>query len=59
MVPETYARWDAVEELSHHLEDAALYLEACIGEDPGDGSLIRAALGDIARVPHQGRESGV
>ena len=50
MVPETYARWDAAEELSHHPEDAALYLEACVVEDPGDGSLIRAALGDIARA---------
>ena len=25
-----------------------LYLEACAEEDPGDGSLIRAALNDIA-----------
>lgn len=55
MVPETYARWDEAEELSHHPEDAALYLEACVVEDPGDGSLIRAALGDIARAPHKGR----
>ena len=29
-------------------EDARLYLEACAEEDPGDGSLIRAALNDIA-----------
>ena len=27
-----------------------LYLEACAEEDPGDGSLIRAALNDIARA---------
>lgn len=27
-----------------------LYLEACADEDPGDGSLIRAALNDIARA---------
>jgi len=31
-------------------EDMLAYLEACAAEDPGDGSLIRAALGDIARV---------
>ena len=27
-----------------------LYLEAAAEEDPGDGSLIRAALNDIARA---------
>ena len=27
-----------------------LYFDACIEEDPGDGSLIRVALGDIARA---------
>ena len=27
-----------------------LYLEACAEEDPGDGSLMRAALHDIARA---------
>jgi len=26
-----------------------LYLNACIDDDPGDGSLIGAALNDIAR----------
>lgn len=57
MAPETYARWDIVEELGQNPEDAILYLEACVEEDPGDGSLIRAALGDIARVPHQDCES--
>ena len=31
-------------------EDLRLYLEACADEDPGDGSLIRAALNDIARA---------
>ncbi|MBL8445655.1 MAG: putative addiction module antidote protein [Zoogloeaceae bacterium] len=31
-------------------EDMVLYFEACLDEDPGDGSLIRAALGDIARA---------
>jgi len=31
-------------------EDARLYLQACAEEDPGDGSLIRAALNDVARA---------
>ena len=32
-----------------------LYLEACAEEDPGDGSLIRAALSDIARAGNMSR----
>lgn len=47
---ETFARWDAVEELLHHPEEFNEYLQGCIEEDPGDGSLIRAALSDIARA---------
>lgn len=31
-------------------EEMAAYLDACFEEDPGDGSLIRAALNDIARA---------
>lgn len=46
---ETFAKWDAAEHLRDH-EDVCLYLEACAEEDPGDGSLIRAALNDIARA---------
>jgi probable addiction module antidote protein len=42
-------KWDVVEHLKTD-EDMALYLDACMAEDPGDGSLIRAALGDIARA---------
>jgi probable addiction module antidote protein len=42
-------KWDVVEYLRSE-EDMALYLEACFEEDPGDGSLIRAALGDLARA---------
>lgn len=45
---ETFTRWDAAEHLQT-TADAQLYLEACAQEDPGDGSLIRAALNDIAR----------
>ncbi len=46
---ETFGRWDVTEHLRTK-EDARLYLEACAEEDPGDGSLIRAALNDIARA---------
>lgn len=42
-------KWDILDHLNSE-EDIALYLEACFEEDPGDGSLIRAALGDIARA---------
>ncbi len=44
----SFSKWKVTEHL-HTLEDARLYLEACAKEDPGDGSLIRAALNDIAR----------
>lgn len=43
------SKWDAVDHLNSE-EEMNLYLEACFEEDPGDGSLIRAALGDIARA---------
>lgn len=43
------SKWDVVDHLKTD-EDMALYLDACMEEDPGDGSLIRAALGDIARA---------
>ena len=46
---ETFSRWEVTEHLRTR-EDARLYLEACAEEDPGDGSLIRAALNDIARA---------
>lgn len=46
---EKFSRWDAADDLKTE-EDITLYFEACIDEDPGDGSLIRAALGDIARA---------
>jgi len=41
--------WDSAEYLSSN-EDIALYLDACMEDDPGDGSLIRTALGNIARA---------
>ena len=51
---ETFTRWDAADHLGS-AEDIRLYLEACAEEDPGDGSLIRAALNDIARARNMSR----
>ena len=51
---ESFTNWDAAEHLRTR-EDARLYLEACAEEDPGDGSLIRAALNDIARAGNMSR----
>ena len=51
---ETFSRWDAAEE-PRTPEDARLYLAACAEEDPGDGSLIRAALSDLARAGNMTR----
>ena len=48
-MPETFTRWDAANHLKTE-EDARLYLASCAEEDPGDGSLIRLALADIARA---------
>ena len=45
---ERFSKWDATEEV-RTLEDALPYMEACADEDPGDGSLIRTALNDVAR----------
>ena len=45
----TYRRWDPAEYIGNE-EDARLYLEACTEDDPGDGSLIRVALGNIGSV---------
>ena len=46
---EKFSRWDVVDYLKSD-EDMALYLDACIVEDPGDGSLVCTGLGDIARA---------
>ena len=51
---EAFTKWDVTEHLRTR-EDARLYLEACADEDPGDGSLIRAALNDIARAGNMSR----
>ena len=50
----TFSKWDVTEHLRTR-EDARLHLEACAEEDPGDGSLIRAALNDIARTRNMSR----
>ncbi len=46
---EKFTRLDTADYLSSE-EDMNSYLEACIEEDNGDGRLIAAALGDIARA---------
>lgn len=46
---EKFSRWDAADYLESE-EDIALYLDACLEDDPGDGSLVRAAINDIARA---------
>ena len=51
---EALTLWSAADHLRSK-EDVRLYLEACADEDPGDGSLIRAALNDIARAQNMSR----
>ena len=51
---ETFTKWDAAEHLRTR-EDVRLYVQACAEEDPGDGSLIRAALNDVARAGNMSR----
>jgi probable addiction module antidote protein len=46
---EKFSRWDSADYLKTE-EDITLYFEACLEEDPGDGSLIRSALGAISRA---------
>ena len=58
---ETFTKWDAAEHL-RTAEDARLYVQACAAEVPGDGSLIRAALNDVARAGNMSglaREAGM
>ena len=44
-----FSNWVAVDYI-HSKEDALLYLKACVDEDDGDGTLMLAALDDIARA---------
>jgi probable addiction module antidote protein len=58
---EKFTRWDSVDHLTTE-NDQTMYLNACLEEDPGDGSLVRAALGDIARargMSQLARDSGL
>ena len=60
-MPEKLTEFDASEYINTE-ERTRLYLEACTEEDPGDGSLIRAALNDIARARNMSslaREAGL
>ncbi len=54
---EKFFRYDTAKYL-HTEKDMALYLDACLEEDPGDGSLIRTALGVIARARVMSRLTG-
>ena len=51
---DTFTKWDAAEYLRTR-EDARFFVQACAEEDPGDGSLIRAALNDVARAGNMSR----
>ncbi len=53
-MPEKLTQFDAAEFIDTETR-ARLYLEAAADEDPGDGSLIRAALSDIARARNMSR----
>jgi probable addiction module antidote protein len=58
---EKFTRFDPVDHLQSN-EDMAMYLDACLDEDPGDGSVVRAALNDIARaqgMSQLARETGI
>lgn len=58
---EKFTRFDPVDHLQSD-QDMAMYLDACLEEDPGDGSVVRAALNDIARaqgMTQLSRETGI
>ena len=44
-----FTKWDVADDWRSDT-DLELYFQACIDADEGDGSLIRAALSDIARA---------
>ena len=48
-MPESYSEFDAAQYIETD-QDARLHLELCAELDPGDGSVIRAALSSIARA---------
>ncbi len=51
---EKFTRWDASDHLKTEA-DITAYFEACLDDDIGDGSLVRAALGDIAKTRNMSR----
>ena len=53
-MPEKFREWDVVNYLDS-VRDACGYLEACLEEEPGDQSLLRLALSDIARAKEKGK----
>ena len=58
---EQFTRFDTADYLKNPSEMAA-YLDACFEEDPDDGSMIRAALSDIAcaqGMSHISRDTGL
>lgn len=48
-LPEGFSNFDSADYLKTE-SDIRAYFSACIEDDPGDGSLIRYALGTIARA---------
>jgi probable addiction module antidote protein len=46
---EKFSHWDSADYLQTE-QDCIDYFAICVEEDPGDGSLIRRALGSIARA---------
>lgn len=46
---EKFSKWNASDYLETD-QDIIMYFDACLDEDPGDGSVIRVALGDISRA---------
>ena len=60
-LPKGYTVWDVTNYLQT-AEDIRVYIEVACEDDPGDGSLIRTALRDIARAQNMSalaREIGV
>ena len=47
--PPGFSQWNVTDHLKTD-EDMQLYLDACVEEDDGEGHLVNAALGDIARA---------
>ena len=54
---ENFVPWDSARFLKSE-EEMRAYLDACMEEDPGDGALIRHALGVIARARGMSGGSG-